>query len=132
MFEYYDSIKTLHIVTVITSGALFAVRGLAIQLGFRQAMAAPLRYLSYGIDSLLFSAAVIMVGMLHDVWLSAGWLWLKLALLPVYVVLGSFALKRGRTRVIRLVTYLAALAVFLSMYSIARGQDPLAPVRLLG
>ncbi|MEM9209604.1 MAG: SirB2 family protein, partial [Pseudomonadota bacterium] len=70
--------------------------------------------------------------MLHDVWLSAGWLWLKLALLPVYVVLGSFALKRGRTRVIRLATYLAALAVFLSMYSIARGQDPLAPVRLLG
>ena len=130
MLEYYDSIKTVHIVAVITSGALFAVRGLAIQLGFRQAMAAPLRYLSYAIDTVLFTAAITLVALLYEVWLGAGWLWMKLVLLPVYVVLGSFALKRGRTRAVRLVTYVAALGVFLSMYLIARRHDPFAPLAL--
>ena len=130
LLEYYDSIKALHIATVIASGALFAVRGLAIQLGFRQAMAAPLRYLSYAIDTVLFTAAITLVAVLHEVWLGAGWLWAKLILLPVYIFLGSFALKRGRTRAVRLVTYIAALCVFLSMYLIARGHDALAPLRL--
>lgn len=130
--EYYESIKALHIATVIASGALFAVRGFAIQLGFRQAMAAPLRYLSYAIDTVLFAAAVTMVWLLHEVWLGAGWLWAKLMLLPIYVVLGSFALKRGRTATIRLVSYLAALAVFVSIYLVARGHDPLAPMTLFG
>ena len=130
MLEHYDSIKALHVATVIASGALFVVRGLAIQLGFRQAMAAPLRYLSYSIDTVLFAAAVTMVVALHEVWLGAGWLWAKLMLLPIYVFLGSFALKRGRTRTVRLVAYVAAMSVFLSMYLIARGHDPLAPIRL--
>ena len=128
--EYYDSIKSLHIATVIASGALFALRGFAMQLGFRQAMAAPLRYLSYAIDTVLFAAAVTMVWLLHEAWLGAGWLWAKLLLLPIYVVLGSFALKRGRTAPVRLVTYLAALVVFVSIYLIARGHDPLAPTKL--
>ncbi len=132
MLEYYDSIKAIHIATVVASGALFFTRGLAIQFGFRQAMAAPLRYLSYAIDTLLFAAAITMVAMLYETWLGAGWLWMKLVLLPLYVVLGSFALKRGRTRTIRLVTYVAAVGVFLSMYLIARGHDPFAPLRLLG
>ncbi len=130
MLEYYDSIKALHIATVIASGALFAARGLAIQLGVRQAMAAPLRYLSYTIDTVLFTAAVTLVTLLHEAWLGAGWLWMKLALLPVYIVLGSFALKRGRTRTVRFLTYIAALSVFLAMYLIARGHDPFAPLRL--
>ncbi len=128
--EYYDSIKALHIATVIASGALFALRGFAIQLGFRQAMAAPWRYLSYAIDTVLFVAAVTMVWLLHEAWLGAGWLWAKLMLLPIYVVLGSFALKRGRTAPVRLVSYLAALVVFVSIYLIARAHDPLAPMTL--
>ncbi len=132
LLEYYDSIKTVHIVAVITSGALFAARGLAIQLGFRQAMAAPLRYLSYAIDTVLFAAAVTLVALLYEVWLGAGWLWMKLVLLPVYVFLGSFALKRGRTRAVRLVSYIAALCVFLSMYLIARGHDPFALLGMFG
>ena len=132
MLEYYDSIKALHVATVIASGALFTVRGLAIQLGFRQAMAAPLRYLSYAIDTVLFAAAVTLFTLLHEVWLGAGWLWMKLALLPVYIFLGSLALKRGRTRTVRLVTYVAAVSVFLAMYLIARGHDPFAPMKLLG
>ena len=55
----------------------------------------------------------------------------KLLLLPLYVVLGSFALKRGRTPRARLACFLAALAVFACMLAIARAHHPLGPIRLL-
>jgi uncharacterized membrane protein SirB2 len=61
-----------------------------------------------------------------------GWLWVKLALLVVYVGLGTFALKRGRTAKIRLISFVSALFVFACMYVIARTHDPLGPVRLFG
>jgi uncharacterized membrane protein SirB2 len=45
-------------------------------------------------------------------------------LLLAYVVLGSLALKRGRSRGTRLACYLAALAVYLFIASVARTHDP--------
>ena len=56
--------------------------------------------------------------------LQQTWLGLKLALLVVYIVLGSFALKRGRTRSQRLVFFIAALAVVLGMVGIALARHP--------
>ena len=56
--------------------------------------------------------------------LQQTWLGLKLALLVVYIVLGSFALKRGRTRGQRLVFFIAALAVVLGMVGIALARHP--------
>jgi uncharacterized membrane protein SirB2 len=49
-------------------------------------------------------------------------------LLVVYVVLGSFALKRARSRRTRLYCYLAALAVYLFIASVARTHHPLGAV----
>jgi len=56
--------------------------------------------------------------------LQQTWLGVKLGLLVVYIVLGSFALKRGRTRAQRLLFFIAALAVVLSMAGIALAHDP--------
>ncbi|MBP6798292.1 MAG: SirB2 family protein, partial [Luteimonas sp.] len=61
-----------------------------------------------------------------------GWLAMKLALLVVYVVLGVFALRRGRTRRARALCYVAALLVFAQMYFIARTHHPLGVFYLLG
>ncbi|MBU3722255.1 MAG: hypothetical protein FGM19_05010 [Limnohabitans sp.] len=46
------------------------------------------------------------------------------ALLVVYIVLGSFALKRGRTRMQRLLFFVAALVVALVMVGIALARHP--------
>ena len=54
-----------------------------------------------------------------------GWLLAKVALVVVYVVLGVFALRRGRTRRMRAVCYVAALLVFGTIYGIARAHHPL-------
>ncbi|MGY0611820.1 SirB2 family protein [Luteimonas sp. A501] len=125
MIEFYPQIKLVHVTTVIASGLLFALRGLLVQAGMqRWALAAPVRYLSYAIDTTLLTAALMLLTILPGAMFGNGWLTMKLVLLVVYVVLGVFALRRGRTPRVRIASYLAALAVFGFMYSIARMHHP--------
>jgi len=133
VLEYYAQIKLVHIVAVLTSGSLFALRGLLLQLGAGGfAMSWPLRFASYAIDTVLLTAALMLFTILPHAMFANGWLALKLLLLPVYVVLGSFALKRGRTARLRGVCWLAALAVYAAMLGIARAHHPLGWLRLIG
>ena len=125
MIEFYPQIKLAHIGLVLASGLLFAIRGLLVMLGQRWAMAAPLRWLSYTIDTSLLTAALMLLVVLQVYPFTTAWLATKLILLVVYVVLGSLALKRAKGRGMRLATYLAALAVFGFMYSVARAHHPL-------
>lgn len=64
------------------------------------------RYLSVSIDAPLLLAANSLWALLGYHPLQQTWLGLKLVLLVVYIVLGSFALKRGPTRVQSLLFFL--------------------------
>ena len=125
MIEFYLQIKSVHVAMVIASGLLFALRGAAVLAGARWAMAAPLRYLSYTIDTALLTAALMLLTALKLNPFVVPWLSVKLALLVVYVVLGSLALKRARSRRARAAFYVAALATFGFMYFVARAHHPL-------
>ena len=123
MIEFYLPIKHAHIGLVLASGGLFALRGAAVLLGQRWANAAPLRWLSYTIDTLLLTAALMLLVMLKLNPFTTDWLATKLVLLVAYVVLGVFALRRARSW--RALWYVAALACFGFMYSVARAHHPL-------
>ena len=82
------------------------------------------RYLSVVIDVLLLAAGASLWALLGLHPMRNPWLGTKLVLLLIYIVLGSFALKRGRTRAQRMVFFIAALAVVLSMAGIALAHDP--------
>ncbi len=125
MIEFYLQIKSVHVAMVIASGLLFALRGAAVLAGARWAMAAPLRYLSYTIDTTLLTAALMLLTALKLNPFAVPWLSVKLALLVLYVVLGSLALKRARSRRARAGFYVAALATFAFMYFVARAHHPL-------
>ena len=125
MSEYYWQIKMAHIGLVVASGLLFAMRGLLVLWGQRWANAAPIRYLSYTVDTALLTAALMLLAVLHLNPFTTAWLAVKLICLVVYIVLGVFALRRARGRSMRVVMYLSALAVFGFMYSVARAHHPL-------
>lgn len=125
MVEFYPQIKWVHVAAVLASGSLFLLRGLALHAGARWVMAAPLRYLSYSIDTVLLTAALMLATILHQYPFVHGWLTVKVVLLIVYVVLGSYALKRGQTRAVRMACWLAALAVYALIISVARAHHPL-------
>ena len=125
MIAFYLQIKLVHIAAVLASGGLFALRGALVLAGVRWAMAAPLRYLSYTIDTVLLTAALMLLTALKLNPFVVPWLSVKLALLVLYVVLGSLALKRARSRRARALYYAAALATFAFMYFVARAHHPL-------
>lgn len=131
MIELYPQIKTIHVATALTSGTLFALRGTAVQFGMAWAMSSGLRYLSYSIDSVLLITALWLVIFLPGEIFANGWLAMKLVLLVAYILFGTLALKRGRTKRIRLVCFAVALLIFASLYAIARTHDPLGPWMLL-
>jgi uncharacterized membrane protein SirB2 len=60
-----------------------------------------------------------------------SWLTAKVVLLVVYIVLGSFALKRGRSTTVRTACFVAAVGVFAAIVMIARAHDPFGPLRSL-
>jgi len=131
LIEYYVDIKWVHICAVIASGSLFLLRGVGTLYGARWPMWAPLRFLSYGIDTVLLTAALMLVTILHQYPFVQAWLTVKVLLLAVYIVLGTFALKRARTPKSRAVCYVAALAVFLFIASVARAHHPLGMLEFL-
>lgn len=128
MIEFYPQIKHAHIALALLSGALFAVRGAAALAGMRWPLSLPVRWLSYAVDTALLTAALMLLTILPWAMFGNGWLATKLVLLVVYVVLGVFALRRGRTRGTRAACYVAALLVFGAVYGIARAHHPLGPL----
>ena len=124
MIEFYPQIKFVHVLFVILSGSLFALRGMMMLAGSRFTNHAALRYLSYTIDTMLLTAALMLVTILHQYPFVQAWLTVKVLLLVVYIVLGVFALRRGRTRGARAVCYLAALFVYVFIVGVALAHDP--------
>jgi len=126
LMAFYPQIKWVHVAAVSASGSLFALRGALVQAGRPGwAMAAPLRYASYTIDTVLLTAALMLLTMLPAAMFANGWLTTKLLLVVVYVLLGTFALKRGRTPRGRGICYLAALLAFATIIGIALAHHPL-------
>lgn len=125
MIEFYSEIRFVHITAVLASGGLFLLRGIVLFAGGRWAMAMPLRVLSYTIDTTLLTAAFMLMAIVHQYPFVHAWLTTKVLLLIVYAVLGFFAFWKGRERAVRIGCWLAALAVYGFIISVARAHDPL-------
>ncbi len=122
---YYGDIKWLHIGCVLASGSLFSLRGCLMLCGSRFANHATLARLSYVIDTMLLTAAVLLTIIIHQYPLVQAWLTAKLLLLIVYILLGILALRRGRTRWTRGGYLLAAILVYGFIISVAVAHNPL-------
>ena len=132
MIEFYPQIRHAHIGLALLSGGLFALRGMMLLAGMHWPNAAPVRYFSYTVDTALLTAALMLLTILPGALYANGWLAVKLVLIVLYVVLGVFALRRGRTRGVRAACYVAALLVFAQVYFIARTHHPLGALYLFG
>lgn len=123
--ELHPTLKLAHVALVTASGLLFALRGAAVQAGAAWAMRRPWRMLSVVIDTLLLAAGATLWWLLGLHPVRDPWLGTKLALLLLYIGLGSLAMKRGRTPAVRRASYGAALATYLFIASVAVRHRPL-------
>lgn len=119
----YPYVKTVHILSVVLSLSLFVARWLGVLVSKKWPMLRRIRLLSIGIDIVLLSAGAALwtMGGWHP-W-HTPWLGVKLLMLVVYVLLGSWALKRSQSRTGHLFFGLLALTVAAQMVGVALHHD---------
>lgn len=119
-------IRHLHIASVVLSFTLFFLRGLWMLQGTLAQRGRWVRIAPHLVDTGLLASAVALVLALGLPVLETPWLLAKIAALFLYIVLGSMALRRGKTPRSRLLAWLAALAVFVYMVGAAVRHTPLS------
>lgn len=124
MAEYYMELRVLHIGCAVLSFSLFVLRG-AWMMGWPQLLERRwVRVLPHVIDTVLLGSAIALTLVIHQFPLVHHWLTAKVVALLAYIVLGMIALRRGRTRSIRILAFFAAVAVFLYIAGVARAHHP--------
>jgi uncharacterized membrane protein SirB2 len=125
MSEFYLQLRAVHITCAVLTITIFTLRGLAMLAGSPLTQHPAARWTSVAVDTVLLTTALMLTTIIHQYPFTTGWLTVKVTLLVLYIVLGSIALGRGRTRRTRVVAFLAALATVASLVSVARSHQPL-------
>lgn len=124
MIEYYAAVRFTHLACVVTSLSLFALRGVLMLAESPLRSHVVLRIAPHAVDTLLLASALMLSYMLQQYPFVHAWLTAKVLALIGYIVLGSIALKRGRTRRTRAVAFVAALACAGYIVSVALARTP--------
>ncbi len=120
----YALLKGLHVSAVALSGIFFLVRGVWMLRGSALLQHSWVRISPHVVDTVLLAAALGLLILLRLNPVVTPWLIAKLMALVGYIVFGSVALKRGRTRRTRIITLLIALGLFAYMVGTALTRDP--------
>ena len=122
--QWYFALKLVHVGCVCISGALFVWRGGLMLAESPRLHRRWLRILPHVVDTMLLASAIGLVLMLHQYPFVHGWLTAKVLALVAYIVIGSVALKRGRTKRVRSVAFVVALLMFGYIVTVALAHDP--------
>lgn len=77
------------------------------------------------IDTVLLASAIGLAVMIEQYPFQHSWVTAKVFALIAYIVVGTIGLKRGKTKTIRVVAWLAALVIFAYIVSVALTHSPL-------
>lgn len=115
----YSLLRGVHAVTVVITLLLFLLRGFWMMRESPRLTARWVRVAPHLNDTVLLAAAVAMlvVGGLNP--FQQPWLLAKIVGLLAYIGLGTLALKRGRSKAVRVKAFIAALGVFAYIVAVA-------------
>lgn len=120
----YSLVKHVHLTTIGITLALFVLRGVWMMTGSARLQARWVRVVPHVNDTLLLASGLGLAVMLGQYPLVDGWLTAKFFGLLAYIVLGTVALKRGRTKGVRVAAWIGALLVFGYIVAVALAHDP--------
>lgn len=120
----YLAIKHLHILCAILSGAGFVLQGVWMMLRNPLLDHRITRTLPHLIDTVFLGSAVTLAVMSGQYPFVAPWVTAKVTALVVYILLGALALRWGRTMRVRVLAFVAAVATFLWIVSVALSKNP--------
>ena len=120
----YSLLKQLHLTTIAITLALFVLRGIWMMTASPRLQARWVRIVPHVNDTLLLTSGISLAVLLQQYPLVHGWLTAKFFALILYIVLGTYALKHGKTQGLRIAAWIAALLVFGYMVAVAITHDP--------
>jgi uncharacterized membrane protein SirB2 len=120
-----ELIKALHVTCVVLSISGFIGRGI---LMIRQPAMLHARWIKVSPhinDTVLLVSAILLASQWGWAALQLSWILAKIVALLVYITLGVIALRAGRSQSIRIAAWLAAIATFSYIVSVAITKNPL-------
>ena len=121
----YLALKHLHVACVVLSGLGFALRGWWMLNDSPLLKARLARVAPHMIDSVLLGSALFMAWQSSQYPFAQGWLTAKFFGLLAYILCGTMALKRARTRGRRVVFLALALLAYAYIVGVALTRNPL-------
>lgn len=120
----YLALKHIHVSCVAISWALFTLRGAWMLADSPRLQQRWVRVAPHVVDTALLASALALAWTIGQYPFVNGWLTAKVFGLIAYILLGTVALKRGRTRSQRAAAWLAAQAVFGYIVLVALTRNP--------
>lgn len=127
----YIAIKHSHMLFAVISGLFFLLRGCWMMMDSAMLQKKWVKILPHINDSLLLLCAIGLSVMSHQYPFQQDWLTVKVVSLLAYILLGIVALKRGKTKLIRMLAFAGALFAFVYTFSVARTHNPMGFFSLL-
>ncbi|HEX7155843.1 MAG TPA: SirB2 family protein [Burkholderiaceae bacterium] len=120
-------LKEVHVGCVALTGAGFLARSALALAGSPVLRTRLVQVLPHVIDTVLLASAIALAVTLRLSPLEQPWLMAKILALPLYVVCGSLALRRGKSRAVRAIAMLAAISIYTYIVSAAITHSPWPP-----
>ncbi len=120
-----DLVKIIHVGCALFSITGFTVRGV---LMMRESALLQMRLFKIAphiIDTLLLGSAIWLAVQYGFGPIDNPWLLAKIIALLLYIGLGTVALKRGKTKRLRMMAWLAAMLVFFYIVAVAVTKSPM-------
>ena len=121
-----DILKAVHVGSALLSITGFMLRGVWMLQGSPLLKARATRILPHVVDTVLLVSALALALRSAQYPFVHAWLTAKVLALLAYIVFGSIALKYGRSRRVRALSYGLALGVFLYIVAVAIARSPAA------
>lgn len=120
----YFALKHLHLTAVALSFTLFALRAFWMLRESPQLQKRWVKIVPHIIDTVLLVSALSLAWMLQQYPFVDGWLTAKVLALLAYIGLGTIALKRGKTRKVRIMALIGAVVSAGYIVAVALSHQP--------
>lgn len=122
----YSVLKHAHMLFAVTSGVLFILRGVWMMMDSAQLQKRWIKVLPHINDTLLLGCAIALTVILQQYPFVNHWLTAKVIALVLYILVGTVAIKRGKTKTIRVSAFALALLLYVYIVGVAINHNVLS------
>ena len=120
----FATIKIIHIICMLLSYILFSLRGIWMIQGSSLLKLRWVKILPHVIDTILLTSAITLVAMIQQYPGFNIWISVKIGALLLYILLGMMAFRFGKTRKIKIISWILAQIVFFYIVLVALTKNP--------